>query len=335
MAVYWTKKLVSQTHTRAIPPNPSTVEYVYRVWATEGATQPTAQLRTWDPFTYALNVVDDADLPRPGMTIADWDATLANTWAELFRIRSVSWTPVDSSQSMWECRFAATSKNVICPEPDVLRSDSTSLRRVELYIKANPSSAASAGATISSGTQVDAGGKPKHRDVVQVHTEVQFLWNTADPVDQPGYPDFTDVAAFVNKRNAAAFLGFPAGSVLFAGIQATPDEDEMVRLTYQFVHDTWYHLEQQPELDEEQRPLLDANDQAATVKWFQPYEDTADFDEIMGAYELKWLTDGWLAFDSPGVACGAEAVEATAPSIATGKIKVLGGAEAIYPTAEP
>jgi hypothetical protein len=335
MAVYWYKNLVSQTHTRAIPPNPSSVEYVYRVWVKEGASEAAATPNTWDPFTYALNVVDDGGLPRPGMTIADWDVTLAGTWAELFRIRSVSWTPVDSSQSMWECRFAATSKNVICPEPDVLRSDSTSLRRVELYIKANPATAASAGTTISSGTQVDAGGKPKHRDVVQVHTEVQFLWNTADPVEQRGYPNFGDVASYVNKRNAAAFLDFPAGSVLFAGIQATPDEDEMVRLTYQFVYDSWYHLEQQPELDEEQRPLLDANDQAETVKWFQPYEETADFDELLGAYELTWLTDGWLAFDTPGVACGTEGATATAPSIATGKIKVLGGAEAIYPTAEP
>jgi hypothetical protein len=335
MAVYWYKNLVSQTHTRAIPPNPSSVEYVYRVWVKEGTSEAAATPSTWDPFTYALNVVDDGGLPRPGMTIADWDSTLSGTWAELFRIRTVSWSPVDGGRSVWDCRFTATSKNVVCPEPDVLRSDSTSLRRVELYIKANPSSAASAGATISSGTQVDAGGKPKHRDVVQVHTEVQFLWNTADPVEQPGYPDFTDVASYINKRNSGAFLGFPIGSVLFAGIQATPDEDEMVRLTYQFVYDSWYHLEQQPELDEEQRPLLDANDQADTVKWFQPYEDTADFDEIMGAYELKWLTDGWLAFNSPSVACGTEGAATTAPSIATGKIKVLGGAEAIYPTAVP
>jgi hypothetical protein len=156
---------------------------------------------------------------------------------------------------------------------------------------------------------------------------VQFLWSTT--FDGAGYPNLATGAAQTKKRNLAAWIGFPAGSVLFDGISVDPDQDEYVRFTYTFIYDQWYHLEQQPELDPEQRVELNATGNAETVKWFQPYTGTYDFDNLFGPYEIKWLQDGWLAWATPGESCTPTS-EATYQ--ATGAKKPLSGAELWYPS---
>ena len=119
--------------------------------------------------------------------------------------------------------------------------------------------------------------------------------------------------------------------MLFAGISADPDQDEYVRLTYTLIYDAWYHLEQQPELDPEQRVEVNATGNAETVKWFQPYPNTYDLDELFGLYELAWLEDGWLAWTTPGEACTAPSGSATAYQTSGAK-KPLTGAELWYPS---
>ena len=326
MPTTWTKTRIGMTFTRGLPPAGSQLEYVYRVTARDTSTSVS---QTWDPFTYALNLEDDAGIPRPGDTVADFDATLAGTWAEKFRFRKLAWTPVTEGLSMWDVRMMATSKDVWCPEPNVLRSDSTQTRRVELYRTDEPATAGAAGTTISGTNYADKEGKPQHRDVSQVVITVQFLWNTAET--GVGYPNLATGAAETKKRNTAQFIGFPAGSVLFDGISVDPEEDEYVRLTYTFIYDAWYHLEQQPELDPEQRVEVNATGNAETVKWFQPYPNTYDFDELFGAYELAWLEDGWLAWTTPGEACTAPSASATAYQT-SGTKQPLTGAELWYPS---
>jgi hypothetical protein len=326
MPTTWTKTKIGMTFTRGLPPAGSQLEYVYRVTARDTSTSVS---QTWDPFTYALNLEDDAGIPRPGDTVADFDATLAGTWAEKFRFRKLAWTPVTEGLSMWDVRMMATSKDVWCPEPNVLRSDSTQTRRVELYRTDEPATAGAAGTTISGTNYADKEGKPQHRDVSQVVITVQFLWNTAET--GVGYPNLATGAAETKKRNTAQFIGFPAGSVLFDGISVDPEEDEYVRLTYTFIYDAWYHLEQQPELDPEQRVEVNATGNAETVKWFQPYPNTYDLDELFGAYELAWLEDGWLAWTTPGEGCTAPSASATAYQT-SGTKQPLTGAELWYPS---
>lgn len=328
MPTTWTKTRIGMTFTRALPPAGSQLEYVYRVSAKDSSTNVA---QTWNPFEYALNLEDDAGIPRPGDTVSDFDSSLENTWAEKFRFRSLSWTPVADGLSVWDVRMVATSKDVWCPEPNVIRSDSTQTRRVEIYRSDTPATAAAEGTTISGSNYVDKEGKPEHRDVAQVVMTVQFLWNTSD--SGVGYPNLATGAAEINKRNSDAFIGFPAGSVLFAGISADPDQDEYVRLTYTFIFDTWYHLEQQPELDPEQRVELNATGNADTVKWFQPYPDTYDFADLFGPYELAWLENGWLAWAEPGEACAEAAAESLTYELG-GSVQALAGAELWYPASE-
>ena len=151
MATIWHKQLRSMRHDRALPPNEQTVTFVYRCWveATEGEST------VWDPFTYALNVEDDLDLPRAGQTVADWDASLSGTWADYFRFRHVNWVSVDDGISVFDGTFTATSMEIFCPEPTILRQDQTERRRVELYRNANPTAASDAGTAISSTNYAD------------------------------------------------------------------------------------------------------------------------------------------------------------------------------------
>ena len=204
MPTTWTKTKIGMTFTRGLPPAGSQLEYVYRVWARDSSTSVS---QTWDPFEYALNLEDDAGIPRPGDTVKDFDASLAGTWAERFRFRTLTWTPVDSSLSAWDVRMIATSKDVWCPEPNVLRSDSTQTRRVELYRTDEPATAGAAGTTISGTNYADKEGKPAHRDVAQVVITVQFLWNTAET--GVGYPNLATGAAEINKRNTVGLDRVP------------------------------------------------------------------------------------------------------------------------------
>lgn len=311
MAVTWHKKLMQMRHARALPPNENTVTYTYRCWVSATAGEST----TWDPFTYALNVESDLGLPRPGDTISDWDSSLSGTWADYFRFRTTDWVSVNDAASVWDVTLQATSREVWCPEPTILRNDQVALRRVELYRDTDPAAASDAGTAISSTAYADIEGKPRHRDITQVKIELQLIWNTSLVVaGSNGYPNMAQAANFVGYRNDADWLGFPLGSVLVDGISVVPDRDEYVRLTYSLLFDPWFHMEQRPDLLEDQQPELNATGNADPVKWFQPYADTFDFTELFGNYENQWITNGWQAWASPGVACAAEPAAATAPT---------------------
>jgi len=316
MAIIWHKQLRSMRHDRALPPNEQTVTFVYRCWVEATAGEGTA----WDPFTYALNVENDLGLPRNGDTVADWDSSLSGTWADYFRFRHVNWVSVDDGISVFDGTFTATSMEIFCPEPTILRQDQTERRRVELYRNANPTAASDAGTAISSTNYADIEGKPRFRDITQVKIELQLRWNTSLVVaGSNGYPNMANAPDYVDKRNEAAWLGFPIGSVKLDGVSVIIDKDEYVRLTYSLLFDPWFHMEQRPDLLEDQQPELNATGNADPVNWYQPYPDTFDFTQLFGAYEEKWIQDGWQAWNSPGVACASELAAATAPTDTTKK----------------
>lgn len=316
MAITWKKKLRSMRHRRVLPPNENTVTYTWRCWveATEGESTE------WDPFTYAINVQTDLGLPRPGNAVSDWDNTLVDTWADYFRFREVDWVSIDDANSVWDGTFTATSREVFCPEPNILRNDQVSMRRVELYRDTDPATAADAGTAISSTAYADIEGRPRHRDITQVKIELQLIWNTSLVVaGSNGYPNTANANEFVGRRNDADWLGFPLGSVLVDGISVVPDRDEYVRLTYNLLFDPWFHMDQRPELLEDQSPARNATGNADPVNWYQPYSEVFDFTELFGAYEDKWIRDGWQAWDDPGIACATEPAAATAPTDTTQK----------------
>lgn len=293
-------KEVGFSYDRGLPPAGSSLEYVFKVWIDDGASPPV--MLSWTPFEQEYLLYDEG-IPRPGTTVADWDATLAGTWAESWRWRSIRWRQLSESRDMYECRATATTRGVVCPEPNVLRSDQTRLRRTEMYRQLDPANDAAAGTSLAASSYVDKNGFPRQFDVPQIVITVQALWDTSNP--DYGYPDLTVWSPHTNKRNSSAFLGFATGSVLFEGIEVVPEEHEYVRLTWTFIWDGWFHMEQQPELEYDQKPILNATDNAETVKWFQPFGSTYAIHQFFEPYELEYLTNGWLAFATNDLECPA------------------------------
>lgn len=299
MTVAWHKKLITLRHVRGLPPEGSSVEYVWRCWKTNSGAAA-----AWDPFSGADDVLSSSALalPRPGEKVSTTVTALANTWADYFRWRQVSWSMVDSSMSVWEATATATSKDVYCGDPNVTRTDSVSTRKVDLYRDHSPQSADYDGAEdVDAGNHTNDNGTPTdNKTIAQVQVDITFLWNTADP-QAPGYPNIAGWSALINRRNEEAFIGFEAGTVLFAGVSIDPEQDEYVRVTYTFLWDAWAHLTQEPARWLDGRVVLEdsgitsggPSQVAKVVYWTQPYPDKVDFNDAFTEYELGWLEQGW------------------------------------------
>lgn len=81
----------------------------------------------------------------------------------------------------------------------------------------------------------------------------------------------------VSKRNNSSWLGFPAGSVLFKGVNINKTAPNTYQLTYQLTWDHWYHLRQVPERDEDGNPKIDVTGNELYVFFRQPFPQTTSF----------------------------------------------------------
>ena len=79
------------------------------------------------------------------------------------------------------------------------------------------------------------------------------------------------------KRNANTWLGFPAGSVLFKGVNIARTGPISYDLTYELTWDYWYHLRQVPERDVDGNPKIDLSGSELNVFFKQPFPLTVDF----------------------------------------------------------
>ena len=99
-----------------------------------------------------------------------------------------------------------------------------------------------------------AGGKPVKRPVRQVEIEITEPWNkkisispTGGAVNVGAWPDVTNYAsAYVNTRNETAFLGCPAGTLLYKGASATSTSQHSYALVHRFIYDEKQHFNQVP-----------------------------------------------------------------------------------------
>jgi hypothetical protein len=306
MSIVWEKNLITTTHRRETPPNGNSVEMVWRVRVMVDGVEG-----VWDPFTYALNIVDQT-LPVPGRKLwLYYPNTTAADWSNLYRCRSVDWRKLDESVSIWECRATFTSKDAICPEPYVWRTDSTTSRVVDAWRLTPPTAGQlvvdniySHAITSSLAEYMDSDGVPIKFSLGQQSTTISYIWNTSDATSGPGYPN---VAGFLSQgwlksRNSTTFLGWPAGTVLLDGLTIDPDLDEYVRVSYQFVYDPWGHMTQEPRRYSGERiKKADPGNgfiHAEEVDYKSPFPKVKDFNAFITAAEEDWLTDGWKKYDA-------------------------------------
>jgi hypothetical protein len=294
--------LMSMDFVRQTPPNESTVTLTWRIRVLDAQG---AEIQ-WDPFTYWLSV--QTEVPETGRKLTGYlPNTTANDWSAYFRCRQVTWRFVGESKRVWDATATFTSKDAWCPHPHVWRTDQTQTRSVEMYRDVYPTAAqlnsTASQHTVSTGNRIDEKGKPVPRQLPQQLVNVSYIWNTSIETEGPGYPNVANLISegWLDARNDAEFLGFPAGSVRLLGVSIDPDRDEYVRVTYQFLHDPWGFMVQEAALDPGGAVELETTGavvNAKTVYWKQSIVTLLAFDEFLTQLETDWLVDGWQTYDA-------------------------------------
>ena len=121
------------------------------------------------------------------------------------------------------------------------------------------------------GEKIDPGGNPT--SVIRRIQELTFT-------ETVNVPAFSKYGGFRFKRNSKPFQGAETGSVLYRGASVRRTGVEVFVVSHQFVQDEAFHLLQQPVIDQDGRPIPDADGHAEKVYHVQPFKDTDDFNNI-------------------------------------------------------
>jgi len=85
----------------------------------------------------------------------------------------------------------------------------------------------------------------------------------------------------VTKRNNAVWLGLPAGSVLFKGVNINRTQPNTYSVSYECAYDSDYHLRQVPKRAEDGNPeFVSTASPTLDVYFRQPFPDTVSFNFI-------------------------------------------------------
>ncbi|MGA1045392.1 MAG: hypothetical protein ACO3ZY_09345 [Phycisphaerales bacterium] len=311
MTTTWTTKLIDVRHRRAI--NDNRVALVLHV-----SKQTSGSPDTWNPFVNPGKVRDDAEVPIPGDLIGDYDtaawASVLGTfegWEDFYRVREVDWSLVANSRSTWQAVVRATNHISWCPEPLIIRSDSSRSRVADRYRDVVPTTSTADGDTITGTAYTEQAGKPEKFQVSQVAVNLTLPWFSDTPNYTDGYPNLPNlVGDRLNRVNSSSFIGFAAKSLMLMGVDVDPVEDEFLKVTVSFLWDGWFHLDQVPDLYSNGDVKVNSSNQAATVKWQKRYQGTTDFGAMFSADEESWAQYGWKHWTA---ACTNAASAATTP----------------------
>jgi hypothetical protein len=300
----WHVTLEGLRHHREI--NNSTLELVLVVEQHDENGVPV----TWNPWTSAAAVTNGADIPVPGdrmnvLATASWATllgTLPSPWKFNYRVRTLDWAYIPGSRSAYSCTIRASDRTTYCPEPQVKRQDSATVRIVDRYRDAAPTAATTDGTAITGTDYTEISGKPERFRVSQVAVNITMPWRTDSTVYADGWPDLTTLAGGrLQKVNSVSFLGFEARSLMLVGVDVDPKQDEYVELTWSFLWDSWFHFEQEPDRDVAGNVTkqLDAGgvSRAKTVRWKDMSAGAVDFGSVFTADEESWAQYGWQAWN--------------------------------------
>ncbi len=122
------------------------------------------------------------------------------------------------------------------------------------------------------GKPVDAAGNPTS----QIR-RIQELTLT-EIVNEPA---FTTYQTFRFTRNSKTFQGAAPGHVLYRGCSVRRTGLNVYTVSHQFIYDELFHLQQQPRVDQDGRPILNAaGTHANQVYFIQPFPKLLDHNAI-------------------------------------------------------
>jgi hypothetical protein len=250
-----------------------------------------------DSFPGEGHILDNLPVrPQQRLPSFFWTGGGVNDITKGYICRSVNVTPAREAAYVWNVTAEFTTTEFHYNDTPwglayVKQTRTSGIRQVAAWrdatLPANGTAAWPATADIG-GTKIDLNGNPRSRKVKQQTIQIETFTDRTPPSPGTGSvaadPAWsTWLSTYINKRNNAAFLGWPIGTVLCQGIAATLD-NEVWRITITYVYDEWFHLEQlaMPHPTGEPRLLPGVTIagtqymQAATVVWYQPYSSTAD-----------------------------------------------------------
>ena len=122
------------------------------------------------------------------------------------------------------------------------------------------------------GTRIDAAGNP-----VSIIRRIQEM-SVTETVTEPAYITYRSYRFY---RNSVPFLGAEAGKVLYRGASVTRTGVNVYQVRHSFVEDEFFHLQQQPLLNDTGIPFRRQDDgRARLVYWVQPFPDLANLKRI-------------------------------------------------------
>jgi len=221
-----------------------------------------------------------------------------NGYLKEFICRSVTVTPLRERQYAWDVRAQFSTYHYGWRDDDtwgaeyVKQTRTTSSRKAAFY-RLSPTMPSNGDVTWPTsvvdigGTKVDTNGNPQTRSVAQQHIQIEFLQDrtpTGSGATTADDPSWTALYAYINKRNSAAFLGWPIGTVLCTGATATLD-NEWWRVSVTFIYDEMFHLVQVPIVNATGAPVLKPGAtlagqmilQTDKVGFYQEYPTKIDF----------------------------------------------------------
>lgn len=225
--------------------------------------------------------------------------TLATNWGE-FVLSNLTFQKVEGTGTYaWTVTETFTSRHGETCMAKVTRTAGT--RNIQWFRRGAslPANMLTGGAfpptsaeLITTGTKVDMRGTPLNALGPQINFVVETMYearylkaSTSKP-----WPDYELKAAnFMLKRNSVGFMGLPAGSVVFVGMDENEVDDLWRIASYRFIWDLYGHLEQRvyPEVngkalvaDTSTFPTGDTMMHASKVYWYQPYPNTADLYDL-------------------------------------------------------
>lgn len=288
------------SQTRNMPGIEHVFELVYDVhWTPSGPA---------DPFPADGNdqLFAVAGLPKVRDRVP---AAFRNTakYMKAYVCRSVQATPRAEGMYRWEvrCTFGTLQVTVADEQAEyVAVTRQSGVRQAQTFrlaptFPSNGSVTWPTGVVDIAGTKVDLNGNPPTYEVPQMTITVEVLWDRTKVVSSSpqAEPPTGSWSTYIGKRNSAVFLGCGIGTLLYRGFSVSPAH-EWYRIAHTFVWDEWYHLEQVPGPIPTGAPACTSGVtiaglvvlQADKVVWFQKYQSTADFSNIVDSLQLAELT---------------------------------------------
>lgn len=125
----------------------------------------------------------------------------------------------------------------------------------------------------------DIGGRPidKKGNPVSRQRNIQELTVT----ETVQVPQWSRYGQYRFNRNASSFLGAAPGSVLYRGASVRRTGLSVYQVSHQFVFDEFFHLIQQPRVDQDGFPIVaEGEDHAESVYFVQPFPTKGTLDKI-------------------------------------------------------